>query len=251
MTTSTLDVITSAMQKLGALGADQSAPDANDQAIALREYNQILGQMNLRRRNAYFIRTQAWAFSTARDSYSIGASTDSPNFAVTTGGRPTELLDAKIVMTDTTPNIELDCQLWTFQQYKNQINIPTLASSFPRGIYYQPTTPNGTIFPYPSNPTKTSYKLQLSWSDQMLEVAIADISTAVRFSMGQERFLTLELAMALSLIFPIRTNLDELRRQRREAKADYQVQNQMSKVISTTDGMTSGSASGWSWISRR
>jgi hypothetical protein len=251
MTTTTEDILVSAMQKIGALDVSRTALESDETPVILREYNQILSMLSLRTRNSYFIRQESWAFAVARDSYTIGMSSDSPNFAVSSGPRPNEILEAKIVLTSSTPNIELDCAIWTFQQYKNQVNIPTLASSFPRGIYYKPTMPNGTIFPYPANPVLTSYKLQLSWADAMIEVALADLATEVRFAPGQERFLTLELAMALTLLFPVRTNLEELKRQYRAAKMEFQAKNDAAPIISTTDGMSSGNASGWNWISRR
>ncbi len=241
----------SALQNIGVLPIYATALESEQTAPVLRTYNQILSQLSLRTRNAYFIRQESWAFAVARDSYTVGMSADSPNFAVSSGPRPNEILEAKIVLTNSTPNIELDCAIWTFQQYKNQVNIPTLASGFPRGIYYKPTMPNGTIFPYPANPTQTSYKLQLAWADAMTDVALADIATTVRYAPGQERFLMLELAIACTLLFPNKANMQELMRQYRVAKMDYQSKNDPAPIISTTDGMGSGNASGWNWISRR
>jgi hypothetical protein len=236
MSTSTEDILIAALQEIGVMGADQTALEPEDTPIVLRRFNQILGQRNARPGLAKFIRSQSWTFSVARDSYTIGASGDSPNFAVTAGGPPVEIESAFIVNTDQSPNTRTWIPTWTKQQYDNQISSPTSASTSPVGIYYQASFPLGVIFPWPANPTKTAYKLEVNWPDQLLEVALVDIATVVRLAPGLERDLTLQLALALCIPFE-KTPSRELKEQASQAATDFASRNRKPPTIDTSGGM--------------
>lgn len=248
MSTSGADIIVSALQKIGALAITETAVPPDETTICLRELNQLIGQRNTRPGLAKFIRSQQWAFAVARDSYTIGASGDSPNFAVTAGGPPVEIESAKIVNTNATP-FEMDCAVWTKAQYDAAVSMPTMAGSYPIGIYYQPSFPLGVIFPWPANPTFTSYKLELSWPDQLLEIALADINTALRLAPGLERDLTLQLALALCIPYG-KTASRDLKEQAHEAATDFASRNRTPPNISTA-GPFGGGGGGWNWLTHR
>src|SRR5947208_11032513 len=102
-----LSIITSALRKLSVLGAAESAPNAEDTQLGLDELNELIEQSNLRKRNAFFQRSQAFTFGTSKQSYTIGESANTPDFTVSAGQRPARLEFAQLVLTNSTPNVFL------------------------------------------------------------------------------------------------------------------------------------------------
>ena len=243
----TLSILTGALRKLGVLGAADSAPGGEDTEFALIEYNSLLGQFNVRSRKCYFERFLSFTFSVARTSYTIGHTdnTPTPNFALTTaqGDRPVRIDRAQIVLTDQTPNAFINIPVYNWPEYTN-LALPGQTGEWPIAIYYVPETPNGIIYPYYASPSQTSYQIRLWWWNQLLTVAIADVSTALSLPAGLERALTLRLAEALWLSFPKRTDIEELKRQTRIAMSDFESLNDPPKEISSTDGIQSAPGDG-------
>lgn len=244
---STQSIITNAMRTLGVLGAADSAPGGEDNEFALSVYNGVLGQFNLRERKAYFMRHQSFTFTTARTSYTIGTSANSANFVVTAGDRPVKIERAQLVLVSTDPDTFWEVAVYNWPDY-SLLTVPGLTSTYPFAIYYEPSVPNGVIYPYPTSPSETSNQLRLWWWNQLLTVAMADISSELDLPPGLERALTLRLAVALWLSFPKRTDLEELKRQERIAVADFESPNRPPPRISTTDGIQV--PGGWSWRTR-
>jgi hypothetical protein len=252
------DLFANALQVLGVLGAAETAPDPADTELCRRAYNRMVGQWNNRRRNSAFIQTQAFTFSTTKQKYTLGNSTNSPapDFGLTGQDAPRQLEPyAQLVLTGSTPNINIQLAVINVDQYA--LNpIPTLTATIPATLWYQPsvqgTTPNATIWMWPE-PTTTSNQLQIWWRNQLVQLAAppaADITTAISLPDGYEEALTLSLAEKLWLAFPKRTDLEELKRQARLARADIQTNNAPPPKISTTDGTHSSKASGFNWLTR-
>ena len=109
---------------------------------------------------------------------------------------------------------------------------------------------NGTLRPWPSFPTATTYQLNLSWWNQTIPLLGTDITTPVGLPDGYEEALTLTMAEKMYLSFAKRTDLAELSRQARLARADVQSPNVPPPKIDTTDGIESGKASGFNWLYR-
>jgi len=245
-----VSIITSALRKLSVLGAAESAPNAEDTQLGLDELNELIEQSNLRKRNAFFQRSQAFTFGTSKQSYTIGVSTNTPvpDFSVAGGERPARLEFAQLVLTNSTPNVFLPVSIIHVEQYQ-QITVPALSSQFPLSIYYRPDWPNGTIFPYPAFSTSTSYQLNLTWWNQLATIAISEITNNIIIPFGGRRWLALTLARNLYLSFPKKTDFEELKAQQREAEADFQAPNTPPPRIATSDGVGSGSGA-FDWRSR-
>lgn len=237
---STLSIMTAALRTLGIIGAGESAPGGEDTEFALGIYNQVLGQFNLRRRKAYFMRFASFTFSVARTSYTIGASGNSPapNFSLTAGqgDRPVRIERAQVVLTAEDPDVFINIPVYNWPEY-TLLSTPALTGEWPIAIYYEAATPNGIIYPYYSAPTGTANQLRLWWWNQIESVAIADVSAALSLPPGLERALTLRLAEALWLSFPKRTDLEELKRQSRIACADFESPNVPPPNTSSVDGV--------------
>lgn len=245
------DLFLNALQMLGVAGAAQSSAKAEDAELCRRTYNRMVGQWNTRRRNSSFMREQAFTFTVARTTYTIGASTNTPapDFVVTRGNAPANIYSAQVVLTNVSPNVQIPLPVINVDQW-DDIAIPDLSSQFPTALYYvRPGggTLSGTLRPWPTSPTQTSFKLSLIWWDQLLQVAADDLVTPLSLPDGYEEALMLGLAVKLWLAFPKRTDLAELKEQARIARADMQSPNVPPPKIDTTGGVENRS-SGFNWI---
>ena len=242
------EIFTAALENLGAIGAGESAPSGEDGEVCRKTFNRLVGQWNRRLRNAQFIRQQAFLFDTSQETYSIGAAADTPDFEVASGGAPLKILAASVVYTNVSPNVEQKMRVinWDLNAL---ITIPELSSSFPNTLYYQPTFPNGTLRPWPAFPTETAFELKLWWANQFTTVAVADVGTTLDLPQGAEEALSLTLAEKLWLKFPKRTSLEELSRQARLARADFQSNNAPPPAIDTADGVQ-GMYGAWNYQTR-
>jgi len=252
---SPIDLFTNSLMVLGIVGAAQAAPRAEDAELCRRTYNRMVGQWNTQKRFSSFIQEQSFTFAVARLSYTIGAAANvpTPNFVVSSGNAPANIQSAQVVITGLSgPDVQLGLAIINQDQW-TLITIPALPATFPNTLYYiRPGggTLNGTLRPWPAFPTATSYKLNLSWWNQLGPVSATDLITQVALPDGYEEALTLTLAEKLYLSFAKRTDLEELKRQARLARADIQSLNVSPPKISTTDGVTSSRASGYNWLSR-
>lgn len=245
----TQDILIMALRHLGQMSAAETVPAPEDTALALQAYNQLVGQKNNRKKvTATYQRKQVFTFGTSKQSYSIGTAANNADFVVSSGERPVKLEYAQLVLTNSNPSVYIPCEIINVEQ-EVLIAEPGLSSQFPQVIYYQVTWPNGTITPYPAFPTNTSYGLNLTWWNQLIRIALADINAAVDMPNGYDSWLSLKLAVRLYLAFPKRSDLSELKEQMREAESDISSPNAPPKKISTTDGVTSG-PSAWDWRSR-
>lgn len=231
-------IIISAMRKLAIMGTGQTDPYGEDLEFAVNELNELVGQWNTRRRFAWYMRTQEFEFSTAQQSYTIGAADNSPvpDFVVDEGNRPQRIESAQLVLTGTDPDTLIPLAVWTWQQYSN-ISSPALASTQPMGIYYEPALPNGVIYPYPAFPTETTNKLKLWWWNQLLTMALTEITTELYLPPGYERALALSLAVSMYPAFPKKSDLQELQRQMRVAVSDIQSVNVIPPYVDTSAGV--------------
>lgn len=212
------DIFRNALLDIG-IGTSFQAQAPEDIELARVKFNRMLGQWNLRQRMAYFIRTQAFTFSTSAQSYTLGTAANGATFQILAGTqRPIKILRAKLVLVASTPDEEIELPVINLDQYAN-IPAPALSSTVPTRLYYQPTFPNGTLWPVPY-PTTTTNQLRLFFYNQLLEVAVADITTNVDMPPGLEDALTLSLSEALCLPFRKKVSAD-LRLQASKARALY------------------------------
>ena len=249
------DLFTNVLQLLGVMGAAEVAPAPEHVELLRRAFNRLGGQWNTRKRNCYFIQTQAFTFPSTKQSYTIGAAGNvpAPDFVMVTGqDRPSALEPiARLILTGATPNVYLPLAVVNFDQY-TLLTVPTITATIPTTIYYQATTPNGTIFIW-MEPTVLGNQLEVSWRNELTALAAPpapDITTAVSMPDGYEEAITLSIAEKVWLAFPKRTDLEELKRQARLARSDAFSNNAPPPKISTVDGTQSGKRGGFNWLTR-
>jgi hypothetical protein len=241
-------IIKSALRKLNVIPVNTD-PDADYLQTGLDDLNEIFGQWNMRKRNAFFQRTQEFVFAAARDSYTIGTLANGANFQVSAGERPVKIESARLVLMGSTPKVYITLGVVNVDLYE-QIPTPQASSDFPGLIYYKPAWPNGVIYPYPASPSDTSNALELRWWNQFDSIDIADVAAELQLPMGYKSALTLTLAELLYLTFPGRTNLALLQQQARIARSDVQAPNDPPKQISSVDGIQGRSGSTFDFRSR-
>ena len=246
----TQDILTMACRTLGIMAAIEATPNAEDNALALAVLNQIIGQANQRKRiSAFYEQNQTWPFATTKNTYSIGTAANAADFVVQQGERPEKISFARVVLNDNAPPVYINMGVINVEQ-NVLITVPTLTSNYPTTLYYQRAWPNGLITVWPE-PTTTSYLLELTWWQQLIRVAQADLGKSISAPNGYDRYLSLKLAVAMYPMFPKRSDLTEILRQMREAESDISSGNVQPSKIDTTDGIQSQSGSSWDWRTRQ
>lgn len=188
---SPLDIITSVLKSLGVVGNADPLPAPEDTDLALSHYNMIVEDLAARQLG-WFDVNEAFSFAASQQSYSIGPAASGANFITAAGGvRPPKFDRAKLVLTATSPNEEIDLPILTVQSYSAVPN-PSQSALQPLRIYYQPTFPTGTLWPVPY-PTVTTNKLRLFWKNQLATVAVADTGTNIDMPSGVRGALHWEL----------------------------------------------------------
>lgn len=153
MATTFRTIATEAAQELGAIAAGEVL-DAADASVILGKIRRLLNNWNADRRAVY---------ATAFDTYTLVPNTSphtiGPSGATWTATiRPVSLEGANLVLSNggTPTNLQIkvrDAQWWLAQ------TVPTIATTVPTDVYYQPDWPNGKLYFWPV-PT-AAYDVQL------------------------------------------------------------------------------------------
>lgn len=189
------DIINNAIVDLN-IASTVEAVKPNDFLLGFNHYNRIVNRLALLPKMGWYMRNESFPFAASQQSYTIGPS-GSADFAIT-GPRPPLFDAAKLVLTSSTPSNEIQIPIITVQIYES-VPIPELTSGQPWMIYYQPTVPDGTLFPI-AVPTNTANELRLFWRVQLVEVSIDDVGTSIDLPPAYEDMLTSMLMVRLASI---------------------------------------------------
>lgn len=199
---SPLTIISSALRDLNVTGAADSAPSGEDTELALGHYNRIVQRLTAQQLGWYEV-NEAFAFGVSQQSYQLAPSGTTPASGVfvmtATGVRPPKIDRAKLVLSASSPATEYELPIITVGQYWKIVQ-PAQSALLPQVVYYQPTFPNGTLWPVPY-PTQTTNQLRLFWKNQLATVAIGDISANIDMPPGVEDALTWELMRSVAGTF--------------------------------------------------
>jgi hypothetical protein len=229
---SALDIITDAMQDIGALATGQTL-EPEDTALCLRRLNRRLGLWNASDGFKRFERMQTFAITTSAQSYTIGAATDTPTptLIVATGRLPRKISKANWVLSaGSAPHLSYGIEIIEVERYGDLL-LPDFSGLWPYGMYYQKTLPTGTLWPSPY-PTDIVDSLQLFWPDQWEQIALATIATDLLLPEAAE--LALGLTLAEDLCLPFRTERSEqLKTSAAMARMAFMSQNTHSPILGT------------------
>lgn len=185
------DLANDALLDLGVLAAGEVGSN-DDLTNALRAMNRLIDQWAAERLTIYTVTATQCTLVDGTQTYTVGAGGD---FNVP---RPTYIdhVTFKYTPAGGTFPIELPLSKFTDDEWAAQ-TIKTLTSTLPRGVYYNPTYPLGTIkfWPIPTSPPATLYAT-LYAPEQVGE--FTDLNTVVSLPPGYRRFIVKNLAVELA-----------------------------------------------------
>ena len=228
------EIIEPAFTELGVKPPDQDLGNA-EAVWGLNKLNRLLGQWATRRLFVYVENHNSYTFSASQQSYTIGPS--GANFTAT---RPVRVLRANLRQVADSPDTHIPLEVINTSDYA-ALRVPALSSTIPTKLYYQPTFPNGTLWPWPY-PTVTTNQLELFTWNQI--ASFAALSDAVSFPPGYLDALIYALAESMLPTYPSEAAASYVIEQAR--KAIYAIQSlntQSPRLQSTGDGMPSGNGS--------
>jgi hypothetical protein len=223
-------IIRSAVQALGRLGQGRglSQSEKDDGLIVL---NAMLDSWAARRLFAYEIAHASYAFGSSKQSYTIG-----PSGADFTAARPLRIERANLVIVGAEES-RTPLQVINFDEYAD-IPIAGLSSGIPVKLYYRPTFPKGTLYPWPY-PTDTANKLELFVWAQLS--SFAALATEASLPPGYLEAVIYSLAEKLAPTYrlPISPDVERLARQ---ARALISGVNSQSPKLATDIGVPTAAA---------
>ena len=220
-------MIDDALVEIGVLRQGQTA-GANDATYGLKKLNRMLESWNLQGRKVYVIvHASLGVFPSSKQSYSIGRD-GSPDF---TADRPTRIIRANLLLTAGDPDTRIPLEVMNMATYAD-LTVPALSADIPTRLYYQPTIPNGTLWPWPF-PTDLTNELELFTPEQLNSITTAGDSYDL--PPGYEDAIVLSLAEAFCAPFS-KTRTPELKEQARLARGSIESLNLKPPLLSSDFG---------------
>jgi hypothetical protein len=185
-----------ALQLIGVLGESETG-SYGQLADAYRRLNMMLGSWSLQPRTLLI---------TEREVFDMTAGKGSPSnpYTIGPGGdlnteRPISIAGAATLLTTSTPNVETPLAVYTTNRYDG-LAVKALSNGLAAGVYYQPTTPLGTLFVFPVPDIATN---DLVLYLQKPLVTFAALVTDYTLPDGAEEALEYNLAIRLCAVYSV------------------------------------------------
>jgi len=183
------DLIAECFVDLTILAAGEALSDT-DAAVGLRKLTRLFDNLNAERAGVYADRFTPYTLTPNLQPHTIGPTASSPTFIVTQ--RPVSIESASIIIGTVFYPLNIrDAQWWS------ELTVPSLATSIPTDLYYNPAWPLGEIFLY-GVPT-TAYGLELQTRIVLADLALTD---AVSMPPGYRDAVTLTLGEMIAPGYP-------------------------------------------------
>ncbi len=224
------DLLEGALAEIGVIDPTESA-GYKELMAALSHVNLMLDTWATRRLFAYYIECNSFAWTASQQSYDIG-----PSGADFTLARPVKIHRANLIRVSADPDQHVPLFLYEINEYSD-IPYPAESAEEPQLIYYQPTYPNGTIWPWPYPDTSAAAlanKLELFTWHQLTAFAESTLTTDLSLPPGYAAAIQHSLAENLCVPFgkPLTGDLERLARRSRAAIISL---NTKAPKISTQD----------------
>lgn len=229
-------IVEAAYTELNVKPPDQTL-SAENASWGLDCLNRMLDRWKTRSILAYTISKLSFTWNASQQTYSIG-----PSGADFTAARPVKIERANYVFNSTSPANHAPIQMIGFQEYAD-LSVPDLDSSVVTQLYYDPTVPNGTLYPWPY-PTVTTDSLELFVLKQIGSSNALDDS--VDLPPGYHDCLIWNLAAALLPSMPALKNPEYVFQNARKSLQDIQGLNLRMPPFMTSD-FGSGGGGGMLW----
>jgi hypothetical protein len=152
-----LDLITASLQEIGVLAAGE-LPTTAEAADGLARLNRFLDRLAAENQTAYEITRTEATITASQASYSVGPS---GNINIV---RPVYIDHVNFLDTSPSPDMEYQLgDLLTEQEWQS-IPMKSLTSPFPQRAYYSPTSPTGTLYPWPIPTSSTLRWVVYAWT---------------------------------------------------------------------------------------
>lgn len=232
----TLDLVTGSFQELGIYNA-ADVLSGEDAALGLTLLNDLLDEWNADRQAVYADVFSSFTLTPNLQPHTIGVAANAPTFAVS-GNRPESIDGASLVLTTVTPNVYLPLHLRDAQWYDAQ-TVPTLATSVPTDLYYNPTWPNGSLYLLPI-PT-TAYGIRL-----LTRTVLAQLTLVTVFTLPPGYQTAIKRTLAENLCGPMQVAVPPLLPMKAmQARAKVFANNTVTPKLATRDsGMPGGRQGG-------
>lgn len=186
----------------------------------------------------YAIMRTLFPITASQQSYSIGLS--AANFTIE---RPEKIEQAGIIY-PTGPLLELPLRIVTAEEWANEFSIKELQSTSFTAMYYQPTTPNGTIWIWPI-PLQGWQIALYTWQTINTFAALTDV---VILPPAYQEAIEYNLAVRLSTKFPDTAILNPAVMQIAiDTKAQVKRVNTLPLPIGCDGAVTSHGSALWDW----
>lgn len=186
--TTAATIVRGALETIGVVGEGQTMT-AEKAADGLRRLNLLVGSWAIQPGTIPVTAREVFALVAGQTSYTIGPG---GNFN-TARPAPADLLGAGMLLTTSTPPVEMARTVYTEAAYASQA-VKGLSNGLLSGIYYQPTSPLGTIRPWPV-PDTAQHTLVLYLRKAL--TAFADLTTSYSLPPGVAEALEYGLAWRL------------------------------------------------------
>lgn len=202
------DVCIASLQRLGVIGDDEPAPADALLSVALNRFNVLKDHW----------RTQSlFTYALVRTTHTITA--NEGVYTLGTGGdisiaRPVFLQRVRLIDTSADPDYEMPLSVLDDAAYA-ALPQKTLTSAAPTHVYYNPTSPLGTLTLWPV-PTGSTYQLVVYTPNDSATVTLND---TLDVPPGYQLFYQESLALHLVPDYPPRQPSPVLLESAREAKA--------------------------------
>jgi len=226
-----LDLVSDALFGLNIVSP--SDPIGNDDAVfVLRTLNRILDDWNADRAAVYADGFTIYTLTPGLSPHTIG-----PGGTWVTPQRPLSIADANLALPGSTATL-VDITVRDAAWYAG-LATPSLTSSMPTDVYYEPDWPNGKLFFYPV-PT-AAYAVSILTRLVLARIALVD---AFSLPPGYRSAITLTLQEAIAEAYE-QAVTPTLERQARQARARIFAANRVTPRLRTQDaGMPSGGGRG-------
>lgn len=185
------DLVTQAMKLIGALGQAET-PAAADAADALTMANGFIDGLATQRLALPASDRTVFSFITNQSTYSVGPTGD------WTMTRPASIDYVNVLGLTATPTFEMNCTALDDQSYAAVVQ-KSLTAPFPVQYYWNATTPNGTIFFWPTPTDAVNYQAVLYTPTQLTTFATLD--TSATLAPGYYRMLLYNVASECFALF--------------------------------------------------
>lgn len=182
------DCVTKAAQALGVVGIGET-PDAGVGQMGLDLLNGLIDSLLTQRLALPASQRDTYSFVANQSTYTIG-----PSGADWTATRPVSIDYVSVLNSTASTPFEIPLDALDDQSYA-AVTIKTLTANFPFQYYWNATTPNGTLFFWPTPTDSTNYQAVLYTPTQL--ATFTSLSTSVTMAPGYYRMLYYNLAVEL------------------------------------------------------